>query len=1736
MSDDLVYNARLGEALLRNDGVVVEETVSDQISDQISEIDSKKPSEFSGSPVVLDEDPYLAWNSDSKTPISAEQIWEIFEKLKDMFGFQRDSVLNMYDHLMVQLDSRASRMTSARSLLSLHADYIGGEHSNYRKWYFASHLNQPGEIYTGKQPKDTSNGAVKDSIYDEFDTLTLKPLEMAEYKWKWKMGQYSPEDMIHHLALYLLIWGESNQVRFTPECLCFLFKCAWDHMDYIRFKETQGVETNYPEYDFLNRYVTPLYNFIRDQQLKFKQGRWVRREKDHDRTIGYDDVNQLFWHSKGISRLVLDDGSKLLSYDPHLRYSKLAFVRWDKAFYKTYKERRSSWHLATNFSRIWIIHISVFWYYYCFNSPTFYTKDYSLRSNSQPTPQAQLSACSLAGALACIIQLTATVSEWAFVPRQWPDANHVFLRIIAILFILALNVGPSVYIFGFNKLDAQTQVGFTISVAQFVFSIITTLYFSFQTPQNLFSPFRRRGSLQNATHDAFSASFPKLTNKSRILSCGLWLTVFGAKFLESYIFLTLSLRDSIISLSLMDMNRCTGEAFWGNIFCRQQARVVLVLMYGTDFILFFLDTYLWYIICNCALSVALAFSSGISVMSPWKNVISRLPQRIYSKLLRTHDKDYRPNLLIFQIWNAIMHSMHRDHLISREHLARLLFTQTTNEQGEIEVKVPSFFVSQGDTSKTFNYFFANSEGERRISFFAQSLSTPIPEPGPINEMPTFTVLIPHYEEKVILSLKEIIREDENSRISLLEYLKELYKSDWDCFVEDSKFVATAAPVDKDLDEACNNDDLPFYCVGYKSSSSEFTLRTRIWASLRTQTLYRTISGFMNYYIAIKLLCGVENSEIYRNTDDSKLKPYLEAFVKRKFRLVVSMQKYQKMTKLEKDDIRHLAQAFPHLNIVSLEQEKKGDGEEITYFSTLYGCSETDADGMPKMIYKVQLSGNPILGDGKADNQNMSLIYYRGEYIQVIDANQDNYLEECLKVRSVLSEFEGKAKSFVHPYALGCFWESEPPVAIVGAREYIFSENTGILGDVAAGKEQTFGTLFARTLAQIGGKLHYGHPDFLNAIFMTTRGGISKSQRGLHLNEDIYAGMMALLRGGRITHCDYYQCGKGRDLGFGSILNFTSKIGGGMGEQMLSREYYYLGTRLPLDRFLSFYYAHPGFHLNNRFIMLSLQLFMLVLMNLGALAHESIVCRWDKNMAITAEPQPLGCYNLVPLYHWISRFVISIFICFFISFCPLVVHELTERGAKKAITRLMSHFMSLSPLFEVFVCQIYSNSLQSVLVFGGARYMATGRGFAISRIPFCSLYSNYAPSSIFTGIRLCLVLLFATVCLWQYSIMWFWITVVSLCFSPFFFNPHQFVWNEFFLDYREFLRWLTRGNSQWHASSWIQHTRLSRSRYTGFKRGKLRGDDGQIQPSQDRRRAPFANILVAEVLAPLGQSIFMFTAYTFINAQNGVKEPEVVNSVVRMAILVIVPILINILVLLLIFLVSCLLGPLLSYCCNRTGTVSSFVAHGIAVLVHAISFELTWVLEGWDFSRALCAFICCVCIQQLLFRSVVVLLLTRELKQDSVNRAWWSGNWAKAGIGIFVISQPFRELLVKTIEMSLFAADFTLGHALLFCLSPILFVPWIDSLHTRLLFWMKNTGPLRGRIYSPKKTRLRRKRVRLHAMLFFTILAVFIALVLVPVIVGHTKFVDYDLPDRGLGLIQPHRQNNNDTGSQFVVKD
>ena len=64
---------------------------------------------------------------------------------------------------------------------------------------------------------------------------------------------------------------------------------------------------------------------------------------------------------------------------------------------------------------------------------------------------------------------------------------------------------------------------------------------------------------------------------------------------------------------------------------------------------------------------------------------------------------------------------------------------------------------------------------------------------------------------------------------------------------------------------------------------------------------------------------------------------------------------------------------------------------------------------------------------------------------------------------------------------------------------------------------------------------------LDKLAMIAQGGVSKATRTLNLSEDLFAGMDAQLRGREVAYAEYYRVGKGRDMGFGSILGFFCKL-------------------------------------------------------------------------------------------------------------------------------------------------------------------------------------------------------------------------------------------------------------------------------------------------------------------------------------------------------------------------------------------------------------------------------------------------------------------------------------------------------------------------------------------------------------------------------------------------------------------
>ena len=292
-----------------------------------------------------------------------------------------------------------------------------------------------------------------------------------------------------------------------------------------------------------------------------------------------------------------------------------------------------------------------------------------------PSGAAQWSAVALGGAVASLIMILATLAEWAYVPRQFAGSQPLSRRLMLLIFLFVLNVAPSVYIFGFNQTGG---IALTIGIVHFFISLATFFFFSIMPIGALFGNLFQRNTRRYLPNRWFTANYPRLKGNDIFMSYGLWVLVFTAKFVESYAFLTLSFRDPIRILSIMEVSNC-GDQILQNFLCKYQAKILLGMMYVTDLVLFLLDTYLWYIIWNTIFSVARSFYLGISIWTPWRNVFSRLPKRIYSKVLATGDMEikYKPKVLISQLWNAIVISMYREHLLSIDHVQKLLYHQVS---------------------------------------------------------------------------------------------------------------------------------------------------------------------------------------------------------------------------------------------------------------------------------------------------------------------------------------------------------------------------------------------------------------------------------------------------------------------------------------------------------------------------------------------------------------------------------------------------------------------------------------------------------------------------------------------------------------------------------------------------------------------------------------------------------------------------------------------------------------------------------------------------------------------------------------------------------------------------------------------------------------------------------------------------------------------------------------------------
>ncbi|XP_042424407.1 callose synthase 7-like isoform X2 [Zingiber officinale] len=653
----------------------------------------------------------------------------------------------------------------------------------------------------------------------------------------------------------------------------------------------------------------------------------------------------------------------------------------------------------------------------------------------------------------------------------------------------------------------------------------------------------------------------------------------------------------------------------------------------------------------------------------------------------------------------------------------------------------------------------NLDARRRITFFANSLFMDLPPTPKVRNMLSFSVLTPYYKEDVLYSEEELKKENEDG-ISTLFYLQKIYPDEWKNFLERVKF-----------DNSENMDEL------------------RHWVSYRGQTLARTVRGMMYYRRALRLQCFLDTAKdpdilggfrTYspdENNQDHILARAL-AIADMKFTYVVSCQVYgiQKKSTEARDRSCYTNILNLMLNHHSLRVAYIDEAEETVDNKTqkcYYSVLVKGGDKFDEEIYRIKLPGKPTdIGEGKPENQNHAIIFTRGEALQTIDMNQDNYLEEAFKIRNVLGEF------------LRPKYQKHPPT-ILGLREHIFTGSVSSLAWFMSNQETSFVTIGQRILANpLKVRFHYGHPDIFDRIFHLTRGGISKASRIINLSEDIFSGFNSTLRGGNVTHHEYMQVGKGRDVGLNQISIFEAKVSKGNGEQTLSRDVYRLGRRFDFYRMLSFYFTTVGFYFSSMITVLTVYVFLYGRLYLVMSGLERSILE-----------DPRIQQNNKPLENALASQ--SVFQLGLLLVLPMVMEVGLEKGFRTAIGEFIIMQLQLASVFFTFQLGTKAHYFGRTILHGGAKYSATGRGFVVFHAKFADNYRMYSRSHFVKGLELMILLVvyevyghsYRSSSLYLFVTMSMWFLVVSWLFAPFIFNPSGFEWQKTVDDWTDWKKWM-----------------------------------------------------------------------------------------------------------------------------------------------------------------------------------------------------------------------------------------------------------------------------------------------------------------------------------------------------------
>ncbi|KAB2039911.1 hypothetical protein ES319_D02G043700v1 [Gossypium barbadense] len=1274
----------------------------------------------------LREPPYHTWHPSSM---------DLLDWLGLFFGFQHDNVKNQREHLVLHLANAHMRLS---------------------------------------MPPVDNNGTFQAIVLREFRRKLLEKYT----NWCSYLGKASN---LLYVGLYLLIWGESANLRFMPECICYIFHHMAMELNKI-LEDYIDEDTGRPwipsisgENAFLNRVVN-------------KNG-----TAPHDTWRNYDDFNEYFW-------------------------SKSCFhtLNWPLDFNNKFTSERKT----GSFNRLWVmlflfLHVMVI-----------------LAWEEKKYPWLALDNKDVKSGIRLFHALLEPVMEFSRVSRH---TSRLVLRMVLRILVAAAWTGA--FVFCYTRIWANQRVTFFLGLA-FLYGLpeLAELVLFFLPCICLNSKVFDLLSWW-FYGDCYIGQGLMEGLVDRIKYVLFWVLVLGTKFTVSYFFqikpmisTTKQLLDSTIADYEWDWqalfsvsNKFTIGLLWlpvvliyladtqlrwrfrffataiqfnllpqeeimitgGSLrekLCGLQRPFKMVelesnLVKANEFALIWneiVTTFreediisdeevgllqlppnsweirLWYKICKneyrrCAVIETYDCVNSTEEHSILKALFQEIDHsieiekftktfrmiallQIHARLIKLVELLLEPNKNVNEIANAMqslyeivvpylfkekrtVDQLREDGLApkSRTTMAGLLFENAVESQDPsnkdfyMQVKRLHTILTTRDSIRSIH---VNNEARRRLAFFSNSLFMKMPRAPRVEEMIAFSVLTPFNDEAVLYSKKTLKTKNEDG-ISILYYLQTIYDYEWKNFIERMRRE------------------------GMVTADEIWTTKLRdlrIWASYRGQTFARTVRSMMYYYRALQLLAFLDSSS---ETDITVTKEE-EGIALMKYTYVVSCQKYWEHKAIGDPRAEEIIDLLKHnesLRMAYIDQVST-ESDEKEYYSVLVKYDRQLQREVE--IYRIKLPGPMNIGEGKPENQNHGIVFTRGDAVQTIDMNQGNYFEEALKIRNLLEEFK-------HHHGI-----HRP--TILGVREHIFSGSVSSVAWFMSAQETSFVTLFQRLFANpLKIRMRYGHPDMFDRLWFMTRGGLSKASKVINISEDIFTGFNCTLRGGSVTHHEYVQVGKGRDLGLNQISTFEAKIACGSGEQFLSRDVYRLGQRLDFFRMLSFFHTTIGYFFNTTVIVLSVYGFLWGQLYLALSGVENFVLGNDTN-------------SKKALSAVINQELIIQFGLFMTL--PAILESSVESGFLEAI-------------WEFLVMQLYLHSTESnTSLYSMQTHFIKAIEFGL----ILMVYATYTPSAKVTFFYIDMSL----TC---------WLLVVSWIFAPFLFNPSGFDWLKTVDDFDDFMNWI-----------------------------------------------------------------------------------------------------------------------------------------------------------------------------------------------------------------------------------------------------------------------------------------------------------------------------------------------------------